>query len=272
MTAPTVHRLHGVEVLEEGQRGPGVPTVMLLHGWPDTHRLWDALVAVLAPSHRCLRFTWPGFEPGARRPMGLDALVELQRLLVQDLNGGQPLTLIAHDWGSRFGAEFAMRHPALVQRLVLVDVGDAGSGAHVRELPLKARIGLVAYQWALVAAWRLPAALGDPITRQMARWLHAPTPQAAHAGMDYPYDITWLGTHGGYRHARRLEPHCPTLFVYGQRKPFMFHSQRWADALARQPGCRVVALPAGHWLMSRRPEAFHEAVLGWLQGREPAGP
>ncbi len=36
--------------------------VVMLHGWPDSFRLWDATVAALMPFYRCVRFTLPGFD------------------------------------------------------------------------------------------------------------------------------------------------------------------------------------------------------------------
>lgn len=49
-----------------------------------------------------------------------------------------------------------------------------------------------------------------------------------------------------------------------KRNPFPFHTQAWADALARQPGNQVHALETGHWVMSRRPEQFNQIVDAWL--------
>jgi len=54
------------------------------------------------------------------------------------------------------------------------------------------------------------------------------------------------------------------LYLYGQRKPFMFHSPAWIDALARRPGSRVVGLRTGHWVMLDQPQEFIAAVSDWL--------
>jgi pimeloyl-ACP methyl ester carboxylesterase len=56
----------------------------------------------------------------------------------------------------------------------------------------------------------------------------------------------------------------PLLFVYGERKPFMFHSQAWLERVAAMPGSAVQGLPCGHWVMISRPEAFHTCVRDWL--------
>lgn len=61
--------VNDTEVYLEGR---GSHTIVMLHGWPDTYRLWDGMVAALAPQYRCVRFTLPGFEtpaPGKTRTL-----------------------------------------------------------------------------------------------------------------------------------------------------------------------------------------------------------
>ncbi|HET9580671.1 MAG TPA: hypothetical protein VFP44_22785, partial [Usitatibacter sp.] len=76
----------------------------------------------------------------------------------------------------------------------------------------------------------------------------------------------WFKAHGSYRDMVRFEPPVPMLFVYGKRKPFLFHTPAWADALAARPGCAVRAFDTGHWVMSEQPRQFNEAVDAWLAG------
>ena len=47
-----------VELLVEGA---GERAIVMVHGWPDTHRLWDGQVAALKNRYLCVRFTLPGF-------------------------------------------------------------------------------------------------------------------------------------------------------------------------------------------------------------------
>lgn len=243
--------------------GAGPPLVMA-HGWPDTERLWAPTAAALRPQYRCLRFTWPGFEPGAPRILqSLDESVDLLARVVD--RAGAPVTLLLHDWGCLFGYQFALRHPERVARVIGVDVGDAGSREHRRELGVAAKAAIVAYQTALAAAWGLGGAAGDAIARRIARGARAPAPaDRVHAGQGWPYVVAWTGARGGYRQAQRFMPAMPMLFVYGARKPFTFHSTAWAQEIAARPQCRVLGLPCGHWVMHAQQAAFNQAVLGWL--------
>jgi pimeloyl-ACP methyl ester carboxylesterase len=261
---PESFRIDGVTVQAEGT-GPEV--LLMLHGWPDTHRLWDAQVAAFAARFRCVRFTLPGFEPSTPPdPASLDRIVELLHRVSLRTSPDRPVTLLLHDWGCLFGYQFAMRHPQRVARIVGVDVGDAGSGAHLRSLGVKAKASIAIYQLWLALAWRLGGRLGDRMARGMAKALRCPAePSRIHAGMGYPYDIQWTGSHGSYRHGLPFDPPCPMLYLYGARKPFHFHSAEWAQALARWPGSRVLPMHTGHWVMCQEPQAFNAAVASWLE-------
>ena len=59
-------------------------------------------------------------------------------------------------------------------------------------------------------------------------------------------------------------PACPMLFIYGKRKPFMFHAQSWIDALLADPHNQAVPFDTGHWVMTRQPERFNQVVSAWL--------
>lgn len=244
--------------------GSGRESVLMLHGWPDTHRLWDPQVAALqAAQYRCVRFTLPGFAPGDTRGVHtLDEIVALIHRVIERACGGGPVTLLLHDWGCFFGYQLALRHPDCVRRIIGVDIGDAGSRRHLRETGLMSKLSIVGYQLWLAAAWRIGGRVGDRMAQAMARAARAPAArQQVHAQMGYPYWLQWTG---GFRQAKAFTPACPMLFIYGSRKPFMFHASTWAQELAARPGSRVVACETGHWVMVEQPAVFNAAVIAWL--------
>ena len=83
--------------------------------------------------------------------------------------------------------------------------------------------------------------------------------------MNSPYAMRWLGLAGGLQQAAPVQPGCPLLFLFGQRKPFMFHSLAWLSLVAAQPGSAVQGFRAGHWVMLDQPAEFHACVRRWLQ-------
>ena len=260
-------RIGGVDVIIDGV---GPQAIVMIHGWPDTHVLWDAQVDALKGHLRCVRFTLPGFDLSQKgRAYSLAEVVGTIRRVVEEACPDQRVSLLLHDWGCFFGYQFAMRHPQLVGRVIGVDIGDAGSRYHRAELGTKGMLMVAAYQMWLALAWRVGGKIGDSMSRWMARVLRCPTdPKRIGSQMGYPYALTWLGVSGGLRGIRAFDPHCPMLYIFGERKPLMFHSRAWIEGLAKRPGNRVMGLPAGHWVMIERKRAFNNTLLSWLTETE----
>ena len=268
---PSVARVtvQGVDIHCEGDHRA---SLVMLHGWPDSYRLWDKTVELLKDRYRCVRFTLPGFDVAApARATSLDDMCALLRSIVDEVSPGVPVTLLLHDWGCVFGYEFEARHPDRVSRIVAVDIGDHNSGALARALSAKQRWQLFGYQIWLALAWKLGGGMGNWMTRSMARAMGCRTdPSAIGWQMNYPYAMQWLGTLGGLRVAAKVRPACPMLYIYGQRKPFMFHSSGWLAEQAARPGCVVQAFPTGHWVMVQQPVEFARCVRQWLMASDCA--
>ncbi len=256
-------RVGDVEVIVDGT---GPRSIVMIHGWPDTHRLWDAQVDALKGDFRCVRFTLPGFDLSQKgRAYSLDEIVGTIRSVVEEACPGQQVSLLLHDWGCVFGYQFATRYPQLVERVVGVDVGDAGSRHNRAELGAKGKLMVAGYQIWLALAWRTGGMIGNSMSRWMARWLRCPVDsRSIGSQMGYPYALSWLGVAGGLHGISSFDPHCPMLYIYGERKPIMFHSSVWIERLAERPGNRVIGFPTGHWVMIQREREFNDALLSWL--------
>ncbi|MBC7916192.1 MAG: alpha/beta hydrolase [Rhodoferax sp.] len=268
MTHTTIN-VQGTEVFIEGQ---GAQTVVCIHGWPDSYRLWDRTVDALKDQHRCVRFTLPGFEgPPQGSALSMAQLTARLLAIVDAVSPGQPVTLLLHDWGCVFGYELAARHPERIARIVAVDIGDARSPQFLKSLSTKQKMMLVFYQVWLAKCWLLGrfvnANFANYWTRMMARKMRCPAPpESIQWYMNYPYAMTWLGVGGGLRGLAVFKPHCPMLYLYGTRKPFLFHSQSWLDTLNARPGSRAQSMKTWHWVMLDQPQEFNATVRDWLGG------
>jgi pimeloyl-ACP methyl ester carboxylesterase len=268
---PNTVDVQGLKVHIEGTG----PTVLMLHGWPDTLALWDETVSAMNGNYRCVRLSLPGYDLNQPpRAVSLQSMTDLLAAVVDAVSPHEPVTLLLHDWGCLFGYEYAARHPQRVDRVVGVDIGDTSSGAYLTSLNFRQKAMIAFYQLWLAKAWLVGhvwSALGNRMTRYMARLIGCRT-AADRIGwqMNYPYAMQWLGLKGGLRGLARadhvLGSRIPLLFIFGKHKPFMFHSQQWVEALAGTPGCAVLGLDAGHWLMKQQPAAFNRAVRQWLDG------
>jgi len=128
---PTAHTLDTPTLrLAYERRGPATaPVALLLHGFPDDLRTWDAvaeqLVAAgyqtLAPSMRgCGGSVF--LNAGTPRSGQATALAQDAIDLLDHLGIGQ-VVLVGHDWGARAAYLIAALWPARVARLVAISVG-----------------------------------------------------------------------------------------------------------------------------------------------------
>ena len=103
------------------------PTILLLHGWPDTSALWDLVAPALV--ERGYRVAVPDL-----RGCGLSSKPEgtsnyAMHLLVSDLNaimgalGPGKVSLVGHDWGANLAWVTTAYEPTVVERLVVLSVG-----------------------------------------------------------------------------------------------------------------------------------------------------
>jgi cis-3-alkyl-4-acyloxetan-2-one decarboxylase len=252
-------RVQGVDVHVDGE---GEETILMIHGWPDTYRLWDEPVTYLKTSYRCARFSLPGFEVDQpARAMTLESMTTLIEDIVRAISPEKAVILMLHDWGVLFGSHFMRKHPSQVSRLISIDVGDSNSRDFLSSLSVKAKLMIAGYQWWLALAHKL-GRTGDRMTRFMARSLGCRAePARIGAQQNYPYVLQWTG---GFRKVRSALPHCPTLYLYGERKLFMFHSESWLRSINAMPGSEAHGMATGHWVMVNDPLGFKSRVLSWL--------
>jgi cis-3-alkyl-4-acyloxetan-2-one decarboxylase len=237
-------------------------TIVFIQGWPDDASLWDGAVTALRETYRCVRMTLPNFggDRTARWGYGTLEIVEALERLVREAGAGRPVTLVLHDWGCYWGHAVHHRNPDLVARVAGVDVAP-----HYRPPTFLALSGIVAYQWWLLGAFAAGGPIGDSMTRGFAKLAHVQVDEAhLSAWMNYPYRNFWADTFTG-RGGKLVAgywPKCPLLFVYGEKKPFPFHSAAWVDHV-RRVGGEVVGLPCDHWV-PRHPE-FVDVLRRWLK-------
>ncbi|ORV88885.1 short-chain dehydrogenase [Mycobacterium interjectum] len=91
-----------IAVYEEGNREG--PTVVLVHGFPDSHVLWDGVVPLLAERFRVIRYDNRGVGMSAApKPVSAYAMARFAddfAAVIGELSPGGPVHVLAHDWGS----------------------------------------------------------------------------------------------------------------------------------------------------------------------------
>jgi pimeloyl-ACP methyl ester carboxylesterase len=240
-------------------------TIVFIQGWPDTAALWDASVAALGKTNRCVRVTLPNFDGRRTERWGystdevVDALTAFVREVAGTAKGGK-VTLVLHDWGSYWGHPVHHRVPELVARVVTVDVAPHFVPS------VGAALGILTYQSWLFWANLVGGGAGDWMTRRFATLFHVPDARTRPltAWMNYPYRNVWgdLVTRRQEKLTEGYWPTCPLLFVYGEKKLFPFHSAAWTDHV-KKVGGEIVGLPADHWVMNE--PTFVDVLARWLE-------
>ncbi|MFE7718757.1 SDR family oxidoreductase [Nocardia rhizosphaerihabitans] len=79
-------------------------TVVLVHGWPDTHHLWDKVIPRLAERFHVVAYDTRGHGESTRTQRTADfRLEELSRdfyAVIDAVSPDRPVHVLAHDWGS----------------------------------------------------------------------------------------------------------------------------------------------------------------------------
>ncbi len=100
-----------IAVYEEGN--PDGPTVVMVHGWPDSHVLWDGVAAELSGVFRIIRYDSRG--AGASDVPGSVAGYDIARLaddfdaVIAALCPATAVHVVAHDWGAATMWEYLNR-------------------------------------------------------------------------------------------------------------------------------------------------------------------
>jgi pimeloyl-ACP methyl ester carboxylesterase len=238
---------------------------VLVHGVPDTHRLWDKIRGRLT-RRDVLTPSLPGFgvdtPPGFRstKEAYVDWLIgELERV-------GEPVDLVGHDWGS-----------LLVQRMVslrpdLIRSWACGDGPVDREYVWHD----MAQQWQTegVGEAVMEAMAGDALAEGLtAAGVPADDARIAASHVDARMKACILGL---YRSAIRVgeewQPDLeratrrPAMILWSRDDPFV--APEFAERLARRVGGELVFLEGcGHWWPYERPDEAAAALERFWAGR-----
>ncbi len=100
-----------VAVYEEGN--PESVPLVLVHGWPDSHVVWDSVAPLLADRFRIIRYDNRGVgKTSAPKPVSAYTTARYAddfAAVVDAVAPGEPVHVLAHDWGSAAMWEYLSR-------------------------------------------------------------------------------------------------------------------------------------------------------------------
>ncbi|WP_329520462.1 SDR family oxidoreductase [Spirillospora sp. NBC_01491] len=283
--ATTARRVRGdgVDLAVYEQGDPSRPTVLLMHGYPDTHAVWDEAAALLAGRFHVVRYDVRGSgassRPFGREPYALDHLMADLRAVLDAAAPGREVHLVGHDWGSiqaweavctmrdRFASFTSISGPCLDH------VGLWTRRMIARPTPgnLRRGAGQVLRSWYIYffqtpvlpeLVWR------SGMARPFAKALEigeGVAPRAGHPARTLPRDgAAGVGLYRAnmlerLRGPRDRRTDVPTQVIVPTRD--LFVSPHLVDGLAgRVPNLSLRPIAAGHWV----PRSHPAVVARWV--------
>jgi pimeloyl-ACP methyl ester carboxylesterase len=98
------------------------PTVILLHGYAETSRMWRPIIPVLAEKFTVIAPDLPGIGDSSIPATGIDMKTSASRIhaLVRSL-GAEKARVVGHDIGLMVAYAYATQFPAETEKLVVMD-------------------------------------------------------------------------------------------------------------------------------------------------------
>jgi pimeloyl-ACP methyl ester carboxylesterase len=255
----------GVElaVLDEGEGTP----VLLLHGFPDSARLWrhqipalsDAGFRVVAPDLRGFGDSDKPAEVEAYRVH--HSVADMSSLL--DALGIEQAHVVGHDWGAAVAWALAMMAPERVDRLVVLSVGHPGVPRTLAQREKSWYMLLFQFEEAEEILLKDDAAL-------LREW-SAGHPDFDHERFDLTAGLNWYRAN---LHPRReLQPRRPlppvradTLGIWSTGDNYLIEHGMQASAEHVEGTWRYERVDdAGHWLQLEKPDRVNALLLDFLR-------
>jgi haloacetate dehalogenase len=104
------------------------PPLLLLHGYPQTHVLWNRVAGPLAERFSVVTPDLRGYGASSKPPAGERSIEYSKRAMAQDLVevmaelGHRQFMLAGHDRGGRVAYRLALDHPQVVSKLITLDI------------------------------------------------------------------------------------------------------------------------------------------------------
>lgn len=302
MIAHTTRALaHGID-LSCRTCGPADGRLLVfLHGFPEAAFVWDALMQHFAQpangGYRCVAPNLRGYE---RSSAPADAHAYRVKHLVQDVAAliatesaaaGQPLAaLVAHDWGGAVAWSLAALHPAVLQRLIIINAphpatflrglkasADQQAASDYMNFLARPDAATLLAEHDYARLWPFfenmgathgPNAWLTPAVRDQYRavWAHGLAGPCAYyaASPLRPATATDPGAHNVVLPDALYRVEVPTQVIWGQADTAL--PPALTEGLSQWvPNMRIDRVPdATHWIVHEQPEVVSQLIHSFL--------
>ena len=247
--------LNTVDLGESGSR------VVFCHGLFGQGKNFTAIGKVLAEDHRVTLVDMPDHGRSPRTD-GFDYLAYAD-LVAELLSPDDPVALVGHSMGGKVAMLLALRHPELVERLVVVDVAPVPYD-HAAEFE-----GYIAAMRAIDLATlssraEADSALLEAVPSSMVRGFLLQSLRREGDGWEWLLNLDVLGRDldlvTGWPEVDAAPYDGPVLWVGGADSRYVAPEHVAAMDRLFPRNRRVTVKGAGHWVHSEQPEVFLEVL------------
>ncbi len=252
------------------------PTIILIHGYTQTSRMWKPIIPVLAEKFMVIAPDLPGIGDSDIPRDGLDMKTAAIRIhsLAKSL-GVEKARVVGHDIGLMVAYAYAAQFPSETEKLAVMDAflpGVAGWEAvynnpsiwHFRfngptpEALVRGRERTYFdYFWNDFAAHKTHSI---PEPDRVAYATAYAQPGRMHAG--WAYFANWPQTAKDFEQLSRTKLKMPVLAIGGEKANGAVLGQQMK--LVANNATVVVLKDTGHWVMEERPKETRDALLKFL--------
>lgn len=259
-----IHHTFSAPQLRVAIQGRGTPVVLSHALGADLH-LWDEFAAALAPRHEVLRYDHRGHGGSAvpAGPYSQDDLVDDAARLIREWGRG-PVVFVGLSMGGMVAQGLAVRHPELLRGVVIAHSSarypDEVRTMWAQRIAAIEQGGLAAIADATMERWFTPAfrAAQPEVVERTRQALLRSSPEGYIACGRAVAAVDWLEQLPAVK--------TPALVIAGAHDAGAPPAMSEAIA-SRIPGAELRTVEAAHIGVLEQPQAFLEAVHGFIDQR-----
>jgi pimeloyl-ACP methyl ester carboxylesterase len=282
MRYPTRYKsveVDGLQIFYREAGPPAATTILLLHGFPSTSRMYEPLLQRLADRYHLIAPDYPGFghsdaPPADKFAYTFDHIATIIDHFAQSVHATS-YVLYVQDYGGPVGMRLAIAHPERVKALIIQNATSHEDGLgplwDTRKAFWKDRnkyeaaveqnlMSLAAAKQRHVGTSPEPDLYDPDLWTDEYAMLSRPGETAIQSDLFYDYRTNVASYPQWQEWLRKTQP--KTLVIWGRYDP----SQLAAEAAAYKrdlPDAEVHVMDAGHFALDLPPDA--DAIAAWMR-------
>lgn len=254
------------------------PLVVMLHGFPDYWYTWRKQIPALAKTHKVVAIDLRGFNK-SDKPEGVESYS--MPTLVSDVESvirhfdAKTATVIGHDWGGMIAWSFAMLHPEMTERLVILNLPHPA--CLTRELANNpAQQAASAY----ARFFQQPEAAASLSATVITSWVRDVTVRKTYIEAMQRSSFEAMLNYYKANYPREPYTHqddfptvvCPVLMIHGLKDTALLQDALNGTWQYLEKPLTLVTVPdADHFVQQAAPELVTRTITRWLEDQQETG-